>query len=224
MRYSNICLVSFLLILGACAPKTKPQDAQLATYRSVQNVVAEYGQVTGQFQNEYLIYIAERLIRALPPQEMGAAQTQIVLLNGAYPMAGTPGPGFLVISRGLVLRLSNEGELAFVVAHEMSHQILGHAISPEQSAEERQELELEADRHAVAMIAVAGYDPRVSVGALLHSAQSGELWEKEPRSPDHPALQERIQAVRAIVLASKWHPPGTIDRYDFQKFKKSLTY
>ena len=225
MHYSKTSLISFLLLASSCAPAPiKPQEANLATYRSVQDLVGQYGQVSGKFENQYLAYVVERLTRALPPKEIASAQTQVVLLADPYPLAGTPGRGFILVSKGLVLRLQNEGELAFVLAHEMSHQILGHSISAEQSSSERQEFELEADRHAVAMIAVAGYDPRVCVGALLHSADSSAFWETEPKNPDHPALQERIEAVRALVTASRWNPPGTIDRYDFQKLKKSLTY
>lgn len=223
MNYSKISLLSFLVAAAACSrgsPNTL--DGQLAPYRTVQTLVDEYGQVTGAFQNEYLGYLNTRLVQGLPPKEIAPAQAQIVLLAANYPLAGTPGGGYIVLSKGLMRRLQNEGELAFVIAHELSHQILGHSISEHMEPEDSQEFELEADRHAVAMIAVAGYDPRVCVGALLHSADSGALWESRPKNPDHPALQERIQAVRALVLASRWNPPGTIDRYDFQKFRKSL--
>ena len=194
----------------------------MIAHRTVQNLVGQYGQVTGQFENEYLSYLNSRLVQGLPPKEIAPAQAQVVLLAADFPLAGTPGTGYVVLSRGLMRRLRNEGELAFVLAHELSHQILGHSLSPDLSSDDRRELELEADRHAVAMIAVAGYDPRVCVGALLHSADSSALWEERPRNPDHPALQERIQAVRTLVLESRWNPPGTIDRYDFQKFRRSL--
>lgn len=222
MYYSRILALSFLLAVSACSPTSKTADSDLGPYRTVQNLVQRYGQMTGQFENEYLGYIHARLVHGLPPQEKPVAQAHIILLAAEYPLAGTPGRGYVVLSRGLMRRLKNEGELAFVMAHELSHQILEHRITPDLSSEDYRTFELEADRHAVAMIAAAGYDPRVCVGALLHSAGSGALWEAQPKDLDHPALDERIQATRELVLKSRWAPPGTIDRYDFQKFRRDL--
>jgi predicted Zn-dependent protease len=188
----------------------------------VEEVVSEYGSLSSPFSENYFSYLGERLARSQPADSQRLDIPEIVLINNPAPMAGTPGTGVIVLSHGLVRRLHNEGELAFVLAHEFAHQILGHKLTPETSDGERHDLELEADKRALALIAVAGYDPRVSVGALIHSAGVSSIWESSPAQQGYPALEERIEAMRKQVNESSWSPPGTIDRRDFQKLRSSV--
>ena len=83
-------------------------------------------------------------------------------------MAFAIGADYIVVSRGLVLALENESELAFVLSHELAHQFLKHAlkeslensidVSKPPLASHRRALELEADRLAVKIVISAGYE------------------------------------------------------------------
>jgi beta-barrel assembly-enhancing protease len=76
--------------------------------------------------------------------------------------AGNKGSNIWVNS-GLLENTPDDNEVAFVIAHEAAHAILGHA-SPEnekklKNPEFRRPAEIEADRLGVQLMANAGYDP-----------------------------------------------------------------
>ena len=75
--------------------------------------------------------------------------------------------------------------LAFVVAHELAHHVLGHIDSPVTSLEAQRERERAADAYAVKLVTSAGYNP-IAVAAfmgLLSSLEgSSDTWGES----DHP--------------------------------------
>jgi predicted Zn-dependent protease len=99
----------------------------------------------------------------------------------AYSIGG----GRVYISDGTVRSCESESELAAILAHEMSHQLLGHFCTPGASSDERwwqdgarrgretavgsvslqvdPDRELAADRFALGMLERAGYDPTASL-------------------------------------------------------------
>lgn len=127
-------------------------------------------------------------------------------------------PGGIVVSTSLLSRLPNEAMCAFVLAHEISHHILGHineASTAESTTEYSLAAEMAADRRAVAMMATAAYDVRLAVNAIatlspiLHDTTSD--------------IAERRAAISEFIEQSKWRPPGTITRRTYQEMLAGLS-
>ena len=116
--------------------------------------------------------------------------------------------GEIVITRGMLALVSDEAELAVVLAHEIGHAVAGHGPGLA-SASARRSAELEADRLGMAYVARAGYDATAQVDVLRTLLASQELETAlaggDPRRAgsggrDHPALADRLrQAARGLA-------------------------
>jgi len=107
----------------------------------------------------------------------------------------------VAISVPLAEALQSDDELAFVLGHEMAHNIFHHSAALRWSsrlfanlgigAEKFRQSELEADRLAVHMVTNAGYDWRAAAGALakITIARPGGL------PPTYPPLMARIATI-----------------------------
>ncbi len=91
---------------------------------------------------------------------------QVFVLNSTEPFAGSLGGGMIILTKGLLLRTGTEAELASIIAHEMSHQILGHtreALSESDLSTSGPqfafslEQELDADRLGLKLLQVSRY-------------------------------------------------------------------
>lgn len=146
---------------------------------------------------------------------------RIIILNADAPMAFTTGGEFILISKGLILSLKSEAELAFIIAHEIAHDVLGHTkteifLDPKNaSADERREIEMDADLHALAMVMKGQYDPHSALGSLRHTYAAFPDLEF---SSSYPDLSTRISKLSDLILKSRWTPPGTTSTRDFQRF------
>lgn len=114
--------------------------------------------------------------RLLATDEKTRCAISIYTLNSSDVNAWTFDRGVILITTGLYARLENEAQLAFVLAHEISHYKSKHALNTfalqscddlqRCSAPERlnrinsysRENEMEADREGIAMMRAAGYD------------------------------------------------------------------
>ncbi|MBX7145330.1 MAG: M48 family metallopeptidase [Oligoflexia bacterium] len=181
---------------------------------TVQQLRETYGEVDSSFEREYLLSITSRLTAS---GILGKLKPVVMLINNAEPVAGSFASGTIVVSRGLLLDLKSEGELAFVLAHEMAHIALGHRA--EGSTEKVSVAELAADRLGLALIARSNYDPRVAVSALLHASPAETFWLS---SESYPSVQERTQQLQRMIAASGWMPPGTINSRDFDRLQTRL--
>ena len=120
----------------------------------------------------------------------------------------------IVIGGGLERLLADDAELAFALAHEAAHLILGHT-APEQARAivtraDRVALEQEADALAVELMAQAGYRPDAAAGAWLKVADASRtplLRLMDIRGP-YPATQERAAFLAAA--ASRLIPPARL--------------
>lgn len=217
MIYSRFFLKSFLLSLVAAGCSTT-QSSSLSIASGLaqdQQLIESYGELRSPQTERYLLTLKERLLQACPT---GTSLHTITVLRSAPPMAFSPGPGIIAISRTLIMRLKNEAELAFILAHELSHQILGHKIG----ATFDPKLELEADSSATKILIRAGYDPRAGAEALLNSYDLSEMASNRSTAT-HPQPTARVSEVWNVIHESGWRPPGSIDRRDFHLFKGNLT-
>lgn len=61
---------------------------------------------------------------------------KVILLASHSPVAFSAGNGLIFISRGVIVHLESEAELAAVISHEMAHHLLGHTQAEIKSPEE----------------------------------------------------------------------------------------
>lgn len=109
------------------------------------------------------------------------------------------------LTTGLLARLANDDELAFVIAHELAHNILGHAAILRRAKVEHglsgqiiRQTEREADTLAGELLLDAGFDP-VAGAQALHRLGGGDLGIH--LFADHASDGDRIAAMRALVAA-----------------------
>lgn len=117
-----------------------------------------------------------------------ACRSLVQLGVGGDRNAGADGRT-VTISEGLFDFARSDDELAFVVGHELAHNILGHAYAhpPGEALAER---ERRADYLGLLLVAWAGYDVDAA-GPFLRRAADSNLF------PDatHPAIAERVRAL-----------------------------
>lgn len=124
-----------------------------------------------------------------PPFEICAQK--IRLMPGAHVNAHTDGQ-YIILTEGAVMTLS-EDELAFLVSHELGHDIAGHDMA----AGSKPKLELEADDLAIEIMHRAGFNPRVV-----------------------PAFMERLDF--AYSPGDEGHPPGAARQFVVKEALKRL--
>jgi beta-barrel assembly-enhancing protease len=114
--------------------------------------------------------------------------------TGAYPMPG----GKVILTKGLLRKLTSEAELAGVLAHEIAHVVRRHqlpASGPDKigaiTAPLDPAMEFEADRMAVVIMSRAGYDPSAYL-TVLRGLQSGSDEGLRLLAFTHPPLANRI--------------------------------
>jgi predicted Zn-dependent protease len=107
--------------------------------------------------------------------------------------AGADGDQVRVTS-GLIDFLTEDDELAAVIAHELAHNQLGHPAQLDGLKKGRaklvRETEIEADRLAVWLLANAGYDPQAAI----------RMWTRlGKRQSKTPRLHERVAILEAEI-------------------------
>jgi beta-barrel assembly-enhancing protease len=107
--------------------------------------------------------------------KMGCDLTGFVKLS--KEMNATNKGSILWVNSGLLDNTPDDNEVAFVIAHEAAHSILGHG-SPEnekklKNAEFRRPAEMEADRLGVQLMANAGYDPYAAARSYARLSKIG---------------------------------------------------
>jgi Zn-dependent protease with chaperone function len=235
---SPLLTLSFLL-LQACSAKTvDPESASREAHRlrlAVEQQYPEYSLSRSQAQlvPPFLLELTQRLAAALAGAGRPLPYTvEIYLCDSAQPLALSPGPGLIVVSSSLLRTLPSEAALAFVLAHELAHHAYGHLLQIQNqeltSPEQLQEWEGSADRLALGIVAIAGYDPWHALLALNsgYRALAPEALANTVSSPgqgaSHPSLNQRSSAVREQIIASGWRGPAIETRRIFRKVQASL--
>ena len=127
-----------------------------------------------------------------------ACDIRVVFANSPMINAATDGRSVMVM-RGLVNMLQRDDELALVVGHELSHNVLGHfargralghdnPFGPRAEASMR-EFEREADYVGLYFVALSGYDYESAVESSNRMSKSAPLGDRS--SSTHPSQAER---------------------------------
>jgi hypothetical protein len=72
---------------------------------------------------KYVEAVFYKLLKANPVIDQNY---QVIVSRSSVPNAFNVGGGFIIINTGLIERLQSEEELAFILAHELSHQVMDH--------------------------------------------------------------------------------------------------
>lgn len=143
---------------------------------------------------------------AHPPATLTLA-TRTVRFSGDRGCASTvqlvPGGRLDAVADGHYVQVSgvmyefvgNDSELAFIVAHELAHNVVAEARRADAAAQQRK-AELAADRAAIGMMARAGYDIRAVVPLMERLRRKNRLaW----LDGSHPGWSVRLAAAREAV-------------------------
>ncbi len=81
--------------------------------------------ITAPDVNEYLQLLLKKIITA--NEYLKGIDARVVFTRDWWPNAYSMGDGTIAINAGLLIYLSNEAELAFILCHELSHYYLNHS-------------------------------------------------------------------------------------------------
>jgi predicted Zn-dependent protease len=105
----------------------------------------------------------------------------------------------VIVTTGIASLSRSRDEIAFVIAHELAHNILGHASAGHEhgifGSSEAIRDEFQADSYAVRLMAKAGYDPAGGISFLRNARR--RLWWNV--SLTHPGFTRRIDNVTAAI-------------------------
>lgn len=128
-----------------------------------------------------------------PPSETTAPCDITIHISGQRTLSAKANRQRIRVNRGLIEFFGSDDELAFVLAHEMSHLILAHADRLDEK--DRRDLELEADYLGLYILARAGFDTSQAIGGVhrLYGTFSSAL----KNHPHYPPEAVRFAALRA---------------------------
>lgn len=201
LRLIPLVLAVFLAAGCSMREELSPDQEYKNALQKSRESVQQYGAIENAEAGRYLRSMASRLSGALPYPQPRNPQYSVTILNTADPLAFSPGSGFILISRGLVLSLKSEDELAFVTAHEIAHQELGHTAVVSEGAQ-GEKVEYEADRFAASTMARAGYDPWQGLRAIQHAARNRE--DLQMMNEASASLDRRTAKLREFLVKSSF--------------------
>lgn len=116
------------------------------------------------------------------------------------------------LSTAVLSFAADDDELAAVIAHELAHNVLRHRAQLDAAGVNRglaravglgagrmREMELEADRLSVRLMATAGYDPAAAIRYMEQLVRRRDYRE----GPTHPNGRQRIAVLREAVAAQR---------------------
>jgi len=129
-------------------------------------------------------------------------------LGGARGISAYADGRYVIVSEPAVAFAASDGELAAILAHELSHNILDHPDTARSASKTTvRARELEADRLSVTLMRCAGYDNTESITFWTRFGRRHPL-ELFPTF-DHPSIKERLSALRDAIATVT--PLGTND-------------
>lgn len=179
---STAGLALLLALLGACGTARAPL-ATVAYWRMAP---------AAERDPELERYLDRRLLEIAPAGPAAAS----VLMRPPGLRAEWREPGVVLVWTDLLLRVSDDAELAFVLAHEVGHAVLGHAAAAADAHGPDPDLEPQADRWARERIAAMGH--RADAGSSLLRALAAELGGDPARADARAAIERRLAALDAL--------------------------
>jgi len=223
--------ISLCLLLSACSRTVTLEEEISASQASLRWLGEKYGTSSSPEAVDYLKQITSRINHAAPIVGLSYTPLQslnwnVVVINAPDQNAFSLGAGTIVITRTLALSLTTEAELAAVLAHEMSHQYLGHTRRALAKAKRSpnapdfsyaQSEELDADTLAVKLLTAARFDPRHAQHAIEIAYRPAE---RVVASSEW--LRERELNIKREIDSVGYFFPATETSREFERFRRSL--
>jgi hypothetical protein len=146
---------------------------------------------------------AGQLVRVTLTGQAGCGG-DVILSNSSNLNAWSDGRRVMVTT-AMMQQTASDDELAFVVAHEMAHNILGHSDKNDSysllgilgiGSSRVKRMEMDADSYAVPLMSYAGFAPQGGMSFL--AAARRRLWWND-MSIDHPSFGRRMKIVSAAI-------------------------
>lgn len=153
-----------------------------------------FGMINGKTEQDDAIRADTRATFGARLGSVGQCDYDVAIINRLGLNAFTD-RDHISITWDLVNFAQNDAELAFVIAHEVAHNLLGHQL-PRDPAD-RQELEIEADYVGLYLVARAGYDPEPAANLLRRMEDM--LPHRISTSQTHPTFAGRYRAAQATL-------------------------
>ncbi|MEE2663670.1 MAG: M48 family metalloprotease [Myxococcota bacterium] len=193
-----------------------------------QQVVAQMGLLEDPVLTEYVNRLGHKLLRGVPRRGF---QYRFYVVDQTEPNAFALPGGHIFISRGLLVMVNDEDELACVIGHEITH--VAHRHAAEQQALARhnggllggfgaagrmaaysRDMERDADHGGQILCAAAGYSP-MGMSTFLRSLDQLERMQLgHPRGAgffdSHPASRERTAVNAARASEIRWRRDPSI--------------
>lgn len=240
--FSYIYILLFILTLStfACGPRTIPVDLeQNSSIATTLWLEKHYGILNNPEVTKLLARITDKLSHSIHRASLETHLSRVIsdtyagfpwqvyVLDTDDPNAFCAGAGNIFVTRGLIETLHSEAQLAAILAHEMSHQLLGHpAQAISQSGLKREapefhfslEQEIQADLLGLQLMKVARYDLQHAADALsLAYRPEGDFVSREPKW-----LRERMAALQRQLALSSNNLPSTQNTREFNRVKRHL--
>ena len=232
IRFGVFCTL-FALLSGCSTTSTPQKSDHLPLANAVMSDAQQFSyllQFSGGVYHsdpaltEYITAVGHRLARIAGYQQL---QTEFFVVNSAVENAWVSPAGRVAVTRGMLLALENEAELAALLGHLLAHADHQHhqlSIQRDEAPDKlflekgaahpyaqnmleegnssliahavrySSKLEQQADREAIRMMVMAGYDPQAAVDLQLKSL--GESREQSLWLRNHVSDNERLAGNR----------------------------
>jgi predicted Zn-dependent protease len=224
-RFISSFILSLMLVSCSSKLQSTAQQKRTHDYQLNRTLSDRCGEIASGSSSRVIEFLSTRLIAAANRITPLRYPVKLKFVACSEPLAFSLGAGSIIFSQGLVKKLPFESQLAFVLAHELGHEALGHLeqlpenLSSETPIETSQRLEQEADQFALKVLIVAGYDPRSSMSTIeaLMDTKTADL-----ALGGYPSLRSRQEVLVHFLNASQWQEPGIINRRDYNKLRSEL--
>ena len=239
---SLLFIIPALMLLSACSTSLTSLEEEEASAATTEWLDQKFGMIGDQQFAKFSDRVVSRLANAAQTVHFSSSQKgrlshyrwSAFLLNVPQSNAFSVGSGTIVITRGLVVSLSSEAQFAYVVAHEMAHQILGHTNKALAESKELDvtpafyfdvDSEADADRLALYIVGQARYDISQAIPAfyLAYRNQSAGIADINTDVKQH-VLETRGANLQGLVAeALQKAPIASIDNTrEFNKTREEI--
>lgn len=247
--FKIVLSLSFLLFFVACTNNKISKDQEIyyanktASYISknfgyIENIqtVKLLQRITHRLGNSIYISALESELPRCKAEEFRDYPWQVYIVNSNNRNAYSAGAGLIFITKGLLLELDSEAELASIISHEMAHNLLSHTqmLSAVEKIEIEsndlpfeESLELDADKLALKISKVSRYDLRHSLSALtkFYSCKYCNRQKKiEFSKKSNKLLNKRIGMLRQAISEMGFQYATTQNSREFNSTINSILY
>uniref|UniRef100_A0A0A8KXH4 Putative peptidase M48 family n=1 Tax=wastewater metagenome TaxID=527639 RepID=A0A0A8KXH4_9ZZZZ len=229
MNFNRVVLllatVSVVLSVSACSSSLTAVEEEEASSATTDWLDEKFGMVGDQQFAKFSDRVVNRLANAARTVNLSSGQKQrlahykwsVFLLNVPQSNAFSVGNGTIIMTRGLMVDLSSEAQFAYIVAHEMAHQILGHTNEALAESKEHDvtpafyfdvDSEIDSDRLALYLVGQARYDINQAIPAfsLAYRNQSAGVADVDTTARQH-VLETRGANLQGLVAEARQKAP-----------------